>query len=201
MPGELPEQNARSLSLVNKDSFGVLLIYLIIIYKKSIQPWLIFWIYEINREMSLLMVVTHLTLQKALFTRQPEGKAETMTKIAFPTDDGETISKHLGQARYFQVVTLEDGKVQSSERREKVSHSHQDHQHEHETGIHPGQQMIETIRDCQVLVAGGMGQPMYNRSTASGMEVFLTGENRIADAVEAYQQGKLTSDMRRIHMH
>ena len=43
-----------------------------------------------------------------------------MPKIAFPTDDGETISKHLGQAKYFQVMMFENGHVQSTERREKV---------------------------------------------------------------------------------
>jgi predicted Fe-Mo cluster-binding NifX family protein len=122
-------------------------------------------------------------------------------KIAFPTDDGETISKHLGQAQYFQVITLIDDQVQASERREKASHSHTDHDHEHETGVHPGQQMIEAIRDCQVLISGGMGQPMYNRALSSGMQVFLTGEDRIDDALAAYQQGKLTSDMRRVHTH
>lgn len=124
-----------------------------------------------------------------------------MAKIAFPTDDGETISKHLGQARYFQVVTLEEGKIRSSEQREKASHTHQDHQHEHEAGMHPGQQMIETIRDCQVLIAGGMGRPMYERATASGLEVFLVDGDRISDAVEAYQKGTLTTDMRRVHSH
>ncbi len=124
-----------------------------------------------------------------------------MTKIAFPTDDGETISKHLGQARYFQVVTLEDGQVQSSERREKASHAHQDHHHEQEAGVHPGQQMIEAIQDCQVLIAGGMGQPMYNRAVSAGLTVYLTGEEQITAALNAYQQGNLSSDMRRIHTH
>jgi predicted Fe-Mo cluster-binding NifX family protein len=122
-------------------------------------------------------------------------------KIAFPTDDGETISKHLGQAQYFQVITVEEGQVQASERREKASHSHNDQAHEHEAGMHPGQQMIEAIRDCQVLISGGMGQPMYNRAVSSGMQVFLTAEDRIEDALEAYRQGKLTSDMRRVHVH
>ena len=124
-----------------------------------------------------------------------------MIKVAFPTDDGETISKHLGQAQYFQVLTLADGQVQSAERREKASHSHQDHDAHTETGVHPGQQMLETIADCQVLIAGGMGQPMYDRAVSSGLEVFLTGENQISAAVEAYQQGKLSSDPRRIHRH
>lgn len=124
-----------------------------------------------------------------------------MKKIAFPTDDGATISKHLGQAQYFQVITYEDGQVLASECRDKVSHSHQEHQQEHAAGIHPGQFMIETIQDCQVLIAGGMGQPMFDRAVARGLEVFLTGEDRIADALEAYREGKLTSDLRRIHMH
>jgi predicted Fe-Mo cluster-binding NifX family protein len=124
-----------------------------------------------------------------------------MTKLAFPTDDGETISKHLGQARYFQVITLEDGQVQSSERRDKASHSPQDHVHEPEGGIHPGQAMIDAIQDCQVLVSGGMGQPVYNRAISSGLEVYLTGEDRIMDAIQAYREGRLTSDTRRIHFH
>jgi len=124
-----------------------------------------------------------------------------MPKIAFPTDDGETISKHLGQAKYFQVVTFENGQVQSTERREKASHSHQDHSHEQEAGVHPGQAMIEAIRDCQVLISGGMGQPMYNRAISSGLEVYLTGEDRISEAIEAYQKGTLSSDMRRVHTH
>ena len=124
-----------------------------------------------------------------------------MTKIAFPTDDGETISKHLGQAHYFQVVSFENGQIQSSERREKASHTHQDHSHEQETGVHPGQQMIEAISDCQVLIAGGMGQPVYNRAVSAGITVYLTGEDRISDALKRYEQGNLVSDMRRIHMH
>ncbi len=124
-----------------------------------------------------------------------------MVKIAFPTDDGLILSKHLGQAKYFQVISFENGQVQSSERREKASHAHQDHAQEHEAGVHPGQAMIETIRDCQVLISGGMGQPMYNRALSGGLEVYLTGEDRIVDALETYRAGRLTSDTQRIHNH
>lgn len=124
-----------------------------------------------------------------------------MAKIAFPTDDGETISKHLGQARYFQVISVEGGQVQASERRDKPSHSHQDRQQEHAAGLHPGQGMVEVIRDCQVLISGGMGQPMYNRAINAGFEVILTGEDRIMPALEAYLKGGLSSDMRRVHAH
>ena len=124
-----------------------------------------------------------------------------MTKIAFPTDDGESISKHLGQAQSFQVITVVDGQVQASERRDKPSHSHNDRLQEHAAGIHPGQGMVEVIRDCQVLISGGMGQPMFNRASAAGLEIFLTGEERIADALDAYLKGTLSSDPRRVHAH
>ncbi len=124
------------------------------------------------------------------------------TKVAIPTDDGKTISQHFGQAAYFQVLTLENGQVTNSEQREKAHHEHgSQHEHDHQNGTHPGQAMFEGILDCQVLIAGGMGQPAYQRAQNQGMQVFLTGEKSISNAVTAYQAGELNSDQRSIHMH
>ncbi len=122
-------------------------------------------------------------------------------KIVFPTDEGQSISSHLGQANYFQVIYLEDGKIFGSELREKVSHSHQDHSNSESGKVHPGQAMFEAIRDCQVLIAGGMGTPAYDRARSMGLEVILTGEKLISTALKAYQDGKLVSDLRRVHAH
>lgn len=125
-----------------------------------------------------------------------------MTKnIAFPTDDGQTISSHFGQAHFFQVIKVEGQKVLSSELREKASHSHQDHSHAGGSQPHPGQAMFEVIRDCQVLIAGGMGTPALERAKSFNMEVFLTGEKLISDALRAYQDGNLVTDLRRVHVH
>ena len=125
-----------------------------------------------------------------------------MTKIiAFPTDDGKTISSHLGQARYFQVIRLEDGKILDNEMRAKVSHTHQEHSPDESNQAHPGKAMFETIRDCQVLIAGGMGKPAFERAKSMGMEVYLTGEKYIDVAMQAYQAGTLDTDMRRVHVH
>jgi predicted Fe-Mo cluster-binding NifX family protein len=121
--------------------------------------------------------------------------------IAIPTDDGNTISSHLGQARYFQVISLDDGITLSSELREKAFHTHQDHTHDESSEVHPGKAMFETIRDCQVLISGGMGSPAYERAKSMGMEVYLTGEKQIEAAMQAYQAGNLDSDMRRVHNH
>ena len=120
-------------------------------------------------------------------------------KIAFPTDDGQTISRHLGQAPYFVVATVGEGGQHSLEQRPKPHHG--DGGHDHQPGQGLGAVMFQDVADCQVLIAGGMGQPAYERAVALGLKVILTGERTIAAALAAYQAGTLTSDPRRVHAH
>jgi predicted Fe-Mo cluster-binding NifX family protein len=116
-----------------------------------------------------------------------------MEKIAFPTEDGKTISQHFGRAPLFVVVAL-DGKGSAQyEQRSKGFHGEQ-----HEPG-HSHNSMFEPIEDCQVLIAGGMGQPAYDHAAAAGLKIIMTGEKTITTAVEAYQAGRLASDPRRVH--
>ncbi len=61
--------------------------------------------------------------------------------------------------------------------------------------------MLEVISDCQVLVAGGMGEPMYQRALSKGLEVYLTGEDQVSSALDAYLRGTLSSNLRRVHQH
>ncbi len=122
-------------------------------------------------------------------------------KVCFPTDDGLAISRHFSQAINFKVFTLENNQVISVELRPKAHHTHGEHGQEHAQGIHPGQLMFEAIADCQVLICGGMGMPAYNRALAAGMEVFLTPETSIDAALQAYQAGKLVSELGLMHDH
>jgi predicted Fe-Mo cluster-binding NifX family protein len=122
-----------------------------------------------------------------------------MTKIAFPTDDGKMISAHFGRAQYFIVAELgEQGEAPRLEQRSKDFHGVNEHPQDM---VHTHNGMFAPLQDCQVLIAGGMGDPVYNQAVAQGMEVILTGERDIARALEAYQAGSLTSDMRRVHQH
>lgn len=143
-------------------------------------------------------------------------------KVAFPTDDGETISAHLGRANYFKVFTLEGENILQYEQRIKPVHGgdgqHEHHEHdEHQELFEPEQNpedrielerpliggvtMFDPISDCQVLIARGMGEPAYNNATRRGLEVILTSEKTIENALKIYQTGELTSDMRRVHKH
>ena len=125
-----------------------------------------------------------------------------MVKIAFPTEDGETISAHFGRAPFFTVVTVNAPEAPQFEKRDKAFHDSAEHEHEHNhEHEHDHNPMFGPIADCQVLIAGGMGQPAFEHATAAGLKVLLTGEKSIRGALEAYNNGLLVSDPRRIHMH
>jgi predicted Fe-Mo cluster-binding NifX family protein len=126
-------------------------------------------------------------------------------KIAFPTDDGKTISAHFGRAPFFLVADIQNDNSVTYERREKAYHGSQmEHDQHHEGGeghsaMHQG--MFGVIADCQILIAGGMGQPAYEHAQEAGKNVILTGEKDIQSAVKLFQENKLASDPRRIHIH
>lgn len=60
--------------------------------------------------------------------------------------------------------------------------------------------MFAPIAGAQVLLCGGMGTPAYQKAQAAGLEVVLTG-GEIEKTVQAYLQGELHSDLRRLHNH
>ena len=125
-----------------------------------------------------------------------------MKKIAFPSDDGETISPHMGRAKFFLVATLDDSAEGSFEKREKPHHSQETEHAAHEhSGQRAGSAMFAPIADCQVLISGGMGELAFENTRSLGLEIVLPAEKNIRRALDAYQAGTLTSDMRRIHKH
>lgn len=154
-----------------------------------------------------------------------------MKKIAFPSEDGQTISRHLGRAPFFVVATIQDNQPTIFEQRAKPHHGSEHEHHEPHDHNHPSQQavplhpdlqkadtgpetsisvsanpegvhaMFSVIADCQVLVAGGMGEPAYQRALAHGLDVVLTDKWRIEDALAVYQAGQLKTDLRRVHAH
>jgi len=128
-----------------------------------------------------------------------------MKKIAFPTQDGQTIGAHIGGAPFFFVVTLGEDGIQQSEQRAKPVHDHgagkeQDH-HQEAGDAARAVKMLAVIEDCQVLISRGLGQPAYEHAQSLGMEVLLVAEKNIMAALEAYRAGSLVSDLRRVHKH
>ena len=123
-------------------------------------------------------------------------------KIAVVTDDEKTISTHFGQAQYYVVMTVKDGMVTEQETRPKVNQSQYAGEHHHHgeqsnahgmdrQAQHRHARMMETISDCQALLACGMRQGAHYSLTARGIKPVLTDIQDIHEAVEAYLAGDL----------
>ena len=98
------------------------------------------------------------------------------------------------------------------ETRDKLRHSdfagHEEHtqheEHTHGHGFEPSaehrhDQMIQSIADCQVLIAGGMGAGAYESLCMSGIRPLLTDVRSIDDAVRSFIENRLKDHYELIH--
>ncbi len=131
-------------------------------------------------------------------------------KIAAVTDDGLTISQHFGRAAYYWVVTIENGVIVHEGKRDKVGHTHfagETHTDDHTAGQHgfdPVAQnrharMLDAVRDCDVLLARGMGKGAYESIRQVGIKPVVTDEESIDIAVQQYLTGCLIDHVERLH--
>ncbi len=131
-------------------------------------------------------------------------------KIAIVSDDGKTVSNHFGKAPLFVVATITDEKVINREERAKTGH-HTFAGH-HAPKLSPDERhgcdadsqvrhrsMTETIADCQVLIAGGMGWGAYESLKRCNINPVVTDVENIEDAVKLFLQGKLLNLTERLH--
>jgi predicted Fe-Mo cluster-binding NifX family protein len=133
-------------------------------------------------------------------------------KVAVVSDNGVTISRHFGRAGGYLVFTIEESKIVGREWREKTGHqqfSHEDHDHQHHTHEH-GQgmdsrsvskhtQMIEPIRDCEAVVARGMGTGAYLAMEQAKIRPLITDIADAEEAVCAYIDGNLVDHPEWLH--
>jgi predicted Fe-Mo cluster-binding NifX family protein len=123
-------------------------------------------------------------------------------KIAAVSDDGVHVSQHFGRAPYYVVLTVEEGRIVDSETRPKAGHhtfAAQGHPRlapGERHGYDPGSQakhrsMAESIADCEVLIAGGMGMGAYESLKGYGIRPIVTDVDGIREAVGRYLDGNL----------
>ena len=130
-------------------------------------------------------------------------------KIAVITDDMKTISAHFGRAQYYLVFTVENGKISAQESRPKANHNHfasqeQEHAHTEPHGTDAQSEvkhtsMIEPIIDCEVLLAGGMGQGAYTSLILRSIQPYITDIQDAQTAVIAYLDGSMIDHTERLH--
>jgi predicted DNA-binding protein (UPF0251 family)/predicted Fe-Mo cluster-binding NifX family protein len=121
------------------------------------------------------------------------GGTSMTTHIALPTEDGTTLCQHFGRARYYKVVEITDGKVVTTELRDKFAHvcgdATMDSGLTHEE-VHS--RLADAAHGCDTVIAGGMGQGAMDALTAAGMKVIQTDMVNLDDIIAAYTAGTLT---------
>jgi predicted Fe-Mo cluster-binding NifX family protein len=135
--------------------------------------------------------------------------ADNQFKIAVVSDEGITVSDHFGRAPVYVVLTVEDGKIVAKETRQKNGH-HTFAAHHNE--IAPGEKhgydsgaqvrhasMMDTISDCRVLLAGGMGWGAHDALKSRDIDVVVTDVANIEEAAKLYLQGKLPNLSELLH--
>ncbi|MFC1933705.1 NifB/NifX family molybdenum-iron cluster-binding protein [Chloroflexota bacterium] len=131
-------------------------------------------------------------------------------KIVAISEDGINISQHFGRAPLYVVITVENGGIVDKETRAKTghhtfaAHQHPDMAPGERHGYDTGSQvrhanMAETISDCQVLIAGGMGWGAYEAMQSYNIEPVVTDVKTIDEAVKLYLESKLPNLMERLH--
>ena len=121
-------------------------------------------------------------------------------KIGVVTDDGTTVSSHFGMAKHFLVVEIAGGLVTGKELRPKVFHRPGRATAHHPHGEGPSHcEMLSGVKDCEALVARGMGRPMYEAIVHAGIKPYVTGIVSIDDVVGAYIGGYLDNLISRLH--
>jgi len=129
-------------------------------------------------------------------------------KIAFVTDDGETITQHFGRAGSYLVVEVDGKDEKSRELRDKMGHTHFKKQGEthSESKDHNSPenhikhvQMMDAIADCDIVICGGMGKGAYVSIVSLGKEVFMTNSLNINEALKSYLAGDLVNMSDLVH--
>jgi len=121
------------------------------------------------------------------------------TKIAIATEDGIKASAHFGRAPYYEVVTLEDGKIIARERRAKAHHQTGDHHHDHAGHAQMHDDMISAAQGCVAVIAGGMGNGAFFSLKSAGLAPIITTERDIEQIALAYAAGTLVNHTERLH--
>jgi predicted Fe-Mo cluster-binding NifX family protein len=129
-------------------------------------------------------------------------------KIAVATEQGKIISDHFGRSPYFAIFEIENGKIinQSMRQNTFTGHfrgHHEGHMHgerHHGTGApHDHDSVAEGLGDCSVVISHGMGRKAWEDLRARGIEMIVTDETEVNEAVRRYLAGELQDRVEKLH--
>jgi predicted Fe-Mo cluster-binding NifX family protein len=111
-------------------------------------------------------------------------------KIAIVSDDGENLSSHFGRTKGFVVFEVEGKEIKGQEYRPNTFTGHARGLEGKHDADHHGP-ILSALKDCKVVISHGMGMRIYDDLKGIGIEVFITDETNIKNALSLYLEGQL----------
>ena len=131
-------------------------------------------------------------------------------KIAVATDNGKTISKHLGRAPHYLVYTVDGTEIVGKAWREKPGHGtpeHEGHDH-HAGGVERGTgtyseinhiQMMEVIQDCDAIIVAAVICGAYLEMKENNIQPYVTNVDDVEQAIRNWLDGQLVDYAEWLH--
>lgn len=105
-------------------------------------------------------------------------------KLCIPTlDEGRLkgrLSSHFGSAPFFTMIDSQTGNV------EVIENRHSSHEH---GSCEPSEELVGHLVDA--VICPGLGRRAFGRLTDAGIAVFVTDDEDVSAAVEAFRAGAL----------
>ncbi|MCE1163776.1 MAG: iron-molybdenum cofactor biosynthesis protein [Bacteroidetes bacterium] len=123
-------------------------------------------------------------------------------KIAVASDDGISLTGHVGRCEMFLVFDVDGNTIKNVEQRpntftmHKQGHHHEhDHHQGHEHGHHHSHEgIVSGLSDCRYLICSCAGPGLISDLAANGIMTLLTDETAAETAVLQYLEGTLPVD-------
>ena len=114
-------------------------------------------------------------------------------KIGIASDDQVMIAQHFGRTRGFVIADILENTVRSKSYRvndftvhmQGGDHDHGEHGHSHSA-------ILDALADCDLVIARGMGQRIYDDLKQAHIQALITSEETVENAVQAFLKGALT---------
>ncbi len=125
-------------------------------------------------------------------------------KIAVASDNGKTITGHVGKCDMFIIFDITNKEIRGIEKRKNTFTQHKKEGHEHghhnedlkhkQQGVGKHLGIIEGLKDCNYLFCCSGGQGLMSDLNENGIQTIFTDELDAEDAVKLFLEDKLKSD-------
>ena len=113
-------------------------------------------------------------------------------KIAVASDDGTKISSHFGRTKGFVVFEIENKEIKNKEYLPNTFTGHARGIHNKGSNYYDSHStIIEALKDVKVVISHGMGRRLYDDLKNADIEIYVTDETDVEEAVKLFLDGKL----------